>query len=309
MLKGYCVLADYGKEAIKLFEENGVALEINEGKRPDESQLKSLVQEYDVLIIGVKEKMTKAVYENAKALKILGTVSNGTDHIDEVFLNSSAVRAFNCPLSNVISVAEHTFGLILSLQKRIAEGNDCVISGAGRNGLYSLGHDLYGKKIGIIGAGSIASEVINLARAFKMKICCYTFNPQRYAGAYGPDVEFADLDTVLAESDIVSVHLPLSELSKNLISSQKIELMKKNAIFINTSREGIADTRSLIRHADQNPEFRVGLDIDTDNLDGIFDKRRHNVIVTPHIAGVSPESRCRMDDELAENITDYLKNA
>ena len=127
MLKGYCVISDYSQEAIKMLEGTGIDLKVTvSDKRPDEDELKKLVQEYDILIIGAKEKMTSAVYNCVTRLKILGTLSIGMDHIAKEFLDSRKIKVFNCPKSNVISVAEHTFGLILALQKKVAEGNNAV---------------------------------------------------------------------------------------------------------------------------------------------------------------------------------------
>ena len=308
MLKGYCVISDYSKEAKRMFELAGIDLEISTSEsRPNEEELKELVQKYDILIIGAKEKMTPAVYDCASKLKILGTLSIGMDHIAEEFLTSRKTKVFNCPKSNVISVAEHTFGLILALQKKVVEGNNAVIHGSGRNGINGLPHDLFGKKIGVIGAGKIATEVINLAKAFHMEVLGYTFNPQRHFDLKCKGVKFVELEVLLHESDIISVHLPLSELSEGLIDMEKINLMKESAIFINTSREQIVDTTYLLEYADKNANFGVGLDVDIDGLEEIIKKQRNNVLITPHIAGISLEAIIRMDTELAESITKHLK--
>ena len=308
MLKGYCVISDYSQAAIKMLESIGIDFNVTASdKRPDEDELKKLVQEYDILIIGAREKMTSAVYNCATKLKILGTLSIGMDHIAKEFLDSKKIKVFNCPKSNVISVAEHTFGLILALQKKITEGNNAVIRGNGRNGINGLSHDLFGKKIGVIGAGKIATEVVNFAKTFHMELLGFTFNPQRHFDLKYKGVKFVELETLLRESDIVSVHLPLSELSERLINAEKINIMKESAIFINTSREQIVDTRYLIEHADKYSNFRVGLDIDVDGLEDIVGKYRDNVLITPHIAGVSLEAIIRMDTELADSITNYIK--
>lgn len=299
-------MPEYSQRAGELLAECGVELEVNRGERPDEDELKGLVRDYDVLIIGIKEKMTDEVFDHVKALKILGTITNGVDHISRRFFNSPHIEVMNCPLASASSVAEHAFGLMLALQKRLAEGNDCVSSGSGSRGMEGLPGDLRGKKLGVIGAGHIGREVIRLGKAFQMEICCHTFNPQLYAGVYGETVAFTSLEALLTESDIVSLHMPLLDKTRNLVSAGNINMMKKDGVFINTSREEIADTGHLIRRAGKYPGFRVGLDIDTEHLPGVFDEKRYNVIVTPHIAGDSPEARGRTDDELAGRIREYL---
>ena len=119
-------------------------------------------------------------------------------------------------------------------------------------------------------------------------------------------VEFLSLDEIISNSDIITVNIPLNKENKNLISKDKIRLMKKTATFINTSRAEIVDINELIRYADENTTFSVGLDIDVENYKEVLNTKRNNVIVTPHIAGVTKEAIKRMDVELANNIRKYL---
>ena len=122
-------------------------------------------------------------------------------------------------------------------------------------------------------------------------------------------MEFLNLNTLLTNSDIITVNIPLTEENKNLISKAKIRLMKKTATFINTSRAEIVDMNELIKYADENKTFNVGLDIDAENYKEILNKKRNNVIVTPHIAGVTREAIKRMDVELTNNIREYLEES
>lgn len=309
MLKGYCVISDYSKDAVKMFELIGVNLEVSaNATRPNEEELKRLVREYDILIIGAKEKMTPAVYSCATRLKVLGTLSIGLDHIASDFLDSDRIKVFNCPKSNVISVAEHTFGLILALQKKVLEGNQAVLQSKGREGINGLPHDLFGKKIGVIGAGRIAAEVINLAQAFHMEVSCYTFHPECHLDIQKKGAKFVTLERLLCESDIVTLHIALSEMSKGLIDAEKIALMKDSAVLINTSREQVIDTAYVLDYAAQHPNFKVGLDIETDGFEVLTSTYHNNIIITPHIAGISLEAIIRMDTELAETVVSYLKN-
>ena len=140
-----------------------------------------------------------------------------------------------------------------------------------------------------------------------MRIYCNTLNPEKHQDLLKEGVEFVDLDKLLNISDIVTVNIPLNEESKNLISKNKIRLMKKTATFINTSRAEIVDMEELIKYADENDTFNVGLDIDVENYKEMLRTKRNNVIVTPHIAGVTKEAIERMDVELANNIIEYLR--
>lgn len=139
-----------------------------------------------------------------------------------------------------------------------------------------------------------------------MKIYCNTLNPEKHRDLKEQAVEFVNLDTLLSNADIITVNVPLNEENKNLISSDKIKLMKKTATFINTSRAELVDINALIKYVDENSTFNVGLDIDVQEYKELLKVKRDNVIVTPHIAGVTKEAIKRMDVELANSIREYL---
>ena len=261
------------------------------------------------MIIGVREKLTEDMLKEINNKKIIATLSIGVDHIDKSFFESDLIKIINCQSSNVISVAEHIFALILSLKKRIIEANDIAIKGGTKRDLSARSNDISNSSIGIIGAGKISKEVIKIAKVFNMKIYCNTLNPEKHQDLLKEEVEFTDLNNLLTISDIITVNIPLNEENKNLISKDKIRLMKKTATFINTSRAEIVDMNELIRYADENPTFNVGLDIDVENYKEILNEKRNNVVVTPHIAGVTKEAIKRMDVELANNIREYLKES
>ena len=238
-----------------------------------------------------------------KTPKIIATVSIGLDHVDKSFFESSLVKIVNIKNANAISVAEHIFSLILNLNKRIYESNKLVLDGNGhRNNLHERPEDISGKTLGLIGCGNITAEVIKIAKIFNMSIKCYTKNPDKHKDMLENGVEFLTLDEVLKKSDIINVSISLTEETINLISEEKIKLMKHTATFINTSRTEVVDTKALIQYADLYDTFYVGLDIDLDIYKDLFNKYRNNVVVTPHIAGVSKQAIDRMDIEIANKI-------
>lgn len=232
MLKAYSVFKDLDKKACEIIRSAGIQLDLsNSDQRPNKEELLRLFNDYDILIIGVKEKITEDMLVGIHKNKIIATLSIGLDHIDNTFFNTDLVEVINCPTSNVISVAEHIFSLILSLKKRIIEANNISINGGSKKDLSK---------------------------------------------------------------------------SKNLISKDKIRLMKKSATFINTSRAEIVDINELMKYSDENDTFNVGLDIDVEDYKEILKTKRNNVIVTPHIAGVTQEAIKRIDVELANNIKKSL---
>ena len=306
MLKAYSIIKNLDKKACEIIRNAGIQLDIsNSDKRPDKNELIILLNEYDILIIGIEDKFTKDMLPITTKEKIIATLSVGLDHIDKVFLENDKIKIINCQNSNVISVAEHIFALILGLKKRIIEANDISSKGENRRNLSMRSNDITGSTLGIIGAGKISHEVIRMSKAFNMNIICNTLNPEKHQDLIKQGIKFVSLDEVLSNADIITINIPLTEENKNLISKDKIKLMKKTATFINTSRGELVDMSELIKYADENKTFNVGLDIDAENYKDILNIKRNNVIVTPHIAGVTMEAVARMDVEVANLLVKY----
>lgn len=309
MKKAFSVISNISTSAIDILESNNINLTIdNSGNIPNTQEIISLLNDYDILIIGVKTLISKEILEYVKSPKIIATLSIGLDHIDKEVRDSNLIHVVNIKNANTISVAEHIFSLILALNKRLYESNNLVLDKKGnKKNLHERPDDISNKKLGLIGAGNITKEVIKIAKVFNMSICCYTKNPDnhKYLLEYG--VIFKTLDEVLKESDIINVSIPLTEETKYLISRDKINIMKPTATFINTSRQDVVDTKALIENADKYNTFYVGLDIDLDDYADLFSVYRNNVIVTPHTAGVSKQAIDRMDYELANKIIKCLK--
>lgn len=307
MLRAYSIFKDLDKKACEILTNAGIELELSTSEeRPNKEELLKVLNDYDILIIGVKERLTEDMLKAISNKKIIATLSIGVDHIDNSFFESNLIKVINCQTSNVISVAEHIFSLILSLKKRIIEANDIARKGGTQKDLSTRSNDISNSTIGIIGAGKISREVIKIAKAFNMKIYCNTLNPEKHKDLLEQGVEFLSLDELLSNSDIITVNIPLNKENKNLISKDKIRIMKKTTTFINTSRAEIVDMNELIRHANENATFNVGLDIDAENYKELLNTKRNNVIVTPHIAGITKEAIKRMDVELANSIREYV---
>jgi len=307
MLKCYSSFYELDKEMVKLLENNGIEVTLHDKKeRPNAEELKDIIKNYDIILIGIREYMTKELLDLIDSPKIIGTMSIGVDHIDKCFFDSHLIDVVTLSDSNVISVAEHIFSLVLALNKRIYESNKLVLDKKGnRNNLFERPNDISEKTIGFIGAGKISRAAINIAKVFNMKILCNTLHPEKHKDL---DVQFVELDYLLSNSDIISINVPSNNETNNLISKEKINLMKNNATFINTSRLELVDIEVLIEYADRNSSFYVGLDIDTEEVADLLSKYRTNVIVTPHTAGVSKEALDRMEIELVNRVVDFVKN-
>ena len=309
MKKAYCAFNNFNSDAKKIIENSGINLTIREATdKPTSEELISILKEYDIIIISIFSKLTNEMLQYIKTPKIIATVSVGLDHIDKSFFESPLITIINIRTANAISVAEHIFSLILALNKRMFESNQLVLDGNGhRSNVHERPDDISEKTLGLIGCGNITAEVIKIANVFNMKIKCYTKNPDKHKDMLQKKVTFVSLDEVLRESDIINVSIPLTEETNNLISKDKITLMKPTATFINTSRTEVVDNKALIEYADLHSTFYVGLDIDLDNYKELFRKYRNNVIITPHTAGISKQAIERMDIEIANRIVNSLE--
>lgn len=309
MLKACSMSRSIDRQAVKILKEKGISVDIWNGEKyPNKEELKQLLNIYDILIVGVEERITRDMISDIKTPKIIASMSIGLDHIDKECFKSKFIYVVNCPSANVTSVAEHILTLMLDASKRIQEANDLVINGKpNRKLLTSKPTDINGKTIGLIGAGKISQKMVDIANLFNMPILCYTEHPKNHEDLIKKGVEFVDLDELLQNSDIINVSVPLTNQTNNLISRDKVKLLKKNATFINTSRTGVTDVQALVEFADKNPNFYLGLDIDVGEYTDLLSKRRNNVVVTPHIAGCTDDAIKRQYIECAENIVNVLK--
>jgi D-lactate dehydrogenase len=274
-------------------------------------------------------KLTAEVLAKLPKLKLIATRSTGFDHIDVAECTKRGITVCNVPFYGENTVAEHTFALILALSRKVHEAFVRV-----RAGNFSLdglrGFDLKDKTIGVIGAGHIGLHVIRIARGFGMKVLAFDVHRHSFlAEVLG--FEYADLDSLLSRSDIISLHAPYSEHTHHLINPGNIGQIKRGAVLINTSRGGLVDTDALLKALDEGILAGAGLDV----LEGeetvleesalLGDKtnpellrraiqnhlilKKPNVVFTPHNAFNSQEALERILDTTAGNIAAFAAGA
>ena len=193
-------------------------------------------------------------------------------------------------------------GCALSCVKRLTEGNKLYREGKNNKALYQKPEDLSGKTIGVIGAGNISTRIMEYAQFFGMKVLCWTRTQERHSELKEKGVQFASLEDLAATSDVISVNIPNNLETRGIISSLLVEKMKPTAIFISVSRLETIDIESLIQKARKYPSFYlcVDIDINKDVVNRIQDCP--NMLITPHIAGGTIETRKRMFREVADRI-------
>lgn len=300
----YSIFDDFDEHSAHIMEAAGGNVDIHPlgTPRPNHDQMKRILEEYDCVIIGTSQKITEDMFENVHSSRIIATASVGLDHICIPKEKRNLVTIINTPKANAQSVAEYTIGCALSCEKRLAEGDKLYKSGKDNKSLYNKPEDLSGKVMGVVGAGNISQRVIDYAQFFGMKVICWTRNPNKHVGLESAGVQFVSLKSLAETSDIISVNLPNSAETKGIISSDLVKLMKVSAVFISVSRIDVVDFKALFEKAKNNPSFYVCLDIDlNDEVLSILPSCL-NVMVSPHIAGGTIETRKRMFAELSEQL-------
>lgn len=308
-----------------LRERLGAAQELVVFRRPVEDG--DLAQLADAAVVSpfIYSKLTAARLAKLPALKLVATRSTGFDHVDVAECARRGVIVSNVPFYGENTVAEHTFALILALSRKVHEAFVRV-----RAGNFSLdglrGFDLKGKTIGVVGAGRIGLHVIRIARGFGMNVLAFDVHRDHFlAEVLG--FEYADLDRLLADSDIITLHAPYSPKTHHLINRDNIQLIKRGAILINTARGGLVDTAALLAALDAGILAGAGLDVLegeeavleesallSDNTNPELLRRaiqnhvilkKPNVVFTPHNAFNSQEALERILATTADNITAF----
>jgi len=272
------------------------------GKRPDKIELKKISEEFDGMIIGGQEVVDKEILENSK-LKFIGVLA-GNELIDLEECEKRGIYVFNIIGSNAGSVAEHVFLLMLVLCKKLID-MDKTVRAEQFDKLRTEGTDLKNKTLGLIGAGHISKEIIKRAKAFEMNIICWTPHPEKHGDL---DISFVDLNKLFTTSDFVSINIRSSPKTLNLVGEKELSLMKPSAFLINTSRGEIVDEEALVYALKKRVISGAGIDVfkeEPTHNKGLFEL--NNVILTPHVAGVTKDALINMHKKLTKDILNFIK--
>jgi D-3-phosphoglycerate dehydrogenase len=294
-------IAEDGIEALK---RSGADVDVRTGLSPEEL-LKS-VDGYDALVVRSETKITKEIIAAARSLQVVGRAGIGVDNIDLEAATEKGVVVVNAPTGNVISAAEHAIALMLSLSRHIPEANASLRSGKWERGRFQ-GTEVRGKTLGIVGLGQVGSEVARRAKGLEMRVLAHDpFVPEERARVLGVDV--VPMETLVKESDYITVHTTLTEGTKRLIGEVELRSMKQSARVINTARGGIVDEAALKRALDEGWIAGAAIDVwETEPLTShpLFESDK--VVVTPHLGASTAEAQERVAVDVAEQIMAVLR--
>jgi len=273
-------------------------------KPGSEEEILSMASSADVLLIA-NSPLRANVIKSASNLKMISVAFTGVDHVDMKACREKGILVSNSQGYSTIAVAELVFGLIINLLRNVVPCDCATRQGRTKDGL--VGNELFGKTLGVVGTGAIGLRVAQIGKAFGCRLLAHsrTRNPE----AENLGMEYVTLEELLSESDIVSLHTPLTEETRNLIDRDKLNLMKPSGILINTSRGAVVDSCAL---ADALNSGRIaGAGIDVFEMEPPIPgdhplAQAKNVVLTPHIAFATKESLSRRAEIAINNISAWL---
>lgn len=291
-------------------------------------QICPLINDVDILALFAFSPVNKKMLDCFSHLKFIATMSTGFDHIDLEECKQRNITVSNVPTYGEVTVAEHTFALILALSRKIIESHERVTSGHfSPEGL--TGFDLNGKTLGVIGIGNIGSHVIRIAKGIGMNVLGYKkTRDEKLEQELG--FKFVPIDQLLSESDIISLHIPYNSETHYFLDEEKLKKMKDSVVIINTARGGIIDTKALIAALNSGKVAACGLDVlegepllreeqelilkDSNKKDllsiveNLMLLKHPKVLITPHNAFNSKEALDRIIMTTEENISAFMEN-
>ncbi|HWU26384.1 MAG TPA: phosphoglycerate dehydrogenase [Rhizomicrobium sp.] len=289
--------------ALSIFKERGVEADVKTGLSKDE--LIAIVGDYDGIAIRSATKVTADVIKAAKRLKVVGRAGIGVDNVDIPAATAAGVIVMNTPFGNSITTAEHAIALMMALARELPAANSSTHSGKWEKNRF-MGVELYGKTLGLIGAGNIGSIVADRAKGLKMKVVAYDpFLSAERAADLG--VEKVELSDLLARADFITLHTPLTNDTRNIISADAINRMKKGVRIVNCARGGLVDEAALKAALDSGHVAGAALDVfeeEPAKSNVLFGNEK--VVATPHLGASTAEAQENVALQVAEQISDYL---
>ena len=290
---------------INIIENNNCDIIFNNlSRKLNENELFSFAEDVDGIIAGT-ETYSMNVLEQLPKLKVISRLGVGMDNIDLDTAKQMGIKVYKTQTTPALAVAELVLGLMLDLARKISHQNKTLKSGTWKK---EMGNLLHGKTLGIIGLGDIGKTLVKLVKGFDFTVLAFDlYQDEQFAKKYG--VNYCDLDTLLSESDIISIHLNLTDETNQLMNAEQISKMKPESILINASRGEMINEEALYKALKEKKILGAGLDVFNDEPYSGALTELENVILTPHIGSYAKELRIQMEIEAVENLIRGLNEA
>ncbi|WP_296427125.1 phosphoglycerate dehydrogenase [Yoonia sp.] len=291
--------------AVQIFKDRGIDVDFQPDLGKDKDKLLAVIGNYDGLAIRSATKATEKIINAATNLKVIGRAGIGVDNVDREAASRKGIIVMNTPFGNMITTAEHAIAMMFAVARQIPEASASTHAGKWEKSKF-MGVELTGKTLGVIGAGNIGSIVCDRARGLKMKVIAMDpFLSEERATEIG--VEKVELEDLLKRSDFITLHVPLTADTKNILSRENLEKTKKGVRIINCARGGLVDEQALADLLTAGHIAGAALDVfavepATENpLFGL-----PNVVCTPHLGAATTEAQENVALQVAEQMSDYL---
>ena len=289
--------------ALKIFEDRGVQADTKTGLTKDE--LLAIIDQYDGLAVRSATKADKDVIAAATRLKVIGRAGIGVDNVDIPAATAKGIVVMNTPFGNSITTAEHAVAMMFALARQLPAADASTQAGKWEKNRF-MGVELYAKTLGIIGCGNIGGIVADRANGLRMKVIGYDpFLTAERAVELG--IEKVELDELLARADLITLHTPLTDKTRNVLSAEALAKTKKGVLIINCARGGLVDEEALRAGLDSGHIGGAGFDVfvtEPAKENALFGAP--NFIATPHLGASTEEAQENVALQVAEQISDLL---
>jgi len=294
---------DLSSKAVDIFRSHGIDVDVRIGLK--KAELLNIIDGYDGLAVRSATKADKEIIAAAKRLKVIGRAGIGVDNIDIPAATARGIVVMNTPFGNSITTAEHAIALLFAAARQIAAADASTQAGKWEKNRF-MGVELYAKSLGLIGCGNIGALVAERALALKMKVIAYDpFLSLERAVKLG--VEKVELDDLLARADLISLHTPLTEKTKNILSAESLGKTKRGVIIVNAARGGLVDEAALRAALDSGHVAAAAFDVfvvEPAKESALFGAP--NFVATPHLGASTNEAQENVALQIAEQMSDYL---
>ena len=291
--------------AVQIFRDRGIDVDFDPSIGKDKDKLLAVIDQYDGLAIRSATKATEKIINAATNLKVIGRAGIGVDNIDRAAASKKGVIVMNTPFGNMITTAEHAIAMMFAVARQIPEASASTHAGKWEKSNF-MGVELTGKTLGVIGAGNIGGIVCERALGLKMKVVAYDpFLSEERAEKLG--VQKVDLDDLLARADFITLHVPKTEQTSNILNAEAIPKMKPGVRVINCARGGLVDEAALAEALKSG--HVAGAAFDVFEVEPATDSplfNLPNVVCTPHLGAATTEAQENVAVQVAEQMSDYL---